>query len=119
MILGKKVGFKVLEVFRTNLPIFWHIVMNIFKNILRVVLFSRIPTCILSLYTITMMDSPVNTPVRRKRGAEVALSHRHAMAVAVALAIPTGNSRVPKSILGPLTERYDFRLEYPTKLWKN
>ena len=48
----------------------------------------------------------MNTPPKRKRGAELSVGRRTAMAVEIALAIPPGKTRVPKGILGPLAERY-------------
>lgn len=56
-----------------------------------------------SQFTTTAVGSPTNTPPRRKRGAVVSLGRRNAMEVEMDLAIPPGNSRVPKSIMGPLT----------------
>ena len=48
----------------------------------------------------------MNTPPERKRGAELSVECRTAMAVEIALAIPPGKRRVPKGILGPLAEQY-------------
>ena len=62
--------------------------------------------------TITM-----ETPQKRKRGTEVSLGRRYAMAVEIALTIPPGNSRAPKRILGPLAERYGVGSDYPRKHW--
>ena len=43
----------------------------------------------------------MNTPPKRKRGAELSVGRRTAMAVEIALAIPPGKTRVPKGILAP------------------
>ena len=62
----------------------------------------------------------VNTPPRRKRGAELSVGRRYAMVVEIARAIPPGKTRLPKGTVGPLAERYyGVGLEYPTTLWKN
>ena len=61
----------------------------------------------------------VNTPPRRKRGAELSVGRRYAMVVEIARAIPPGKTRLPKGNVGPLAERYGFGPEYPTTLWKN
>ena len=39
------------------------------------------------------------------------------MAVEIALAIPPGNTRVPKGILAPLAERYGVGPGYPQNHW--
>ena len=62
--------------------------------------------------TITM-----ETPPKRKRGTEVLLGRRYALAVEIALTIPPGNSRVPKGILGPLAERCGVGSYYPRRHW--
>ena len=62
-----------------------------------------------SLPTTTTME----TPPKRKRGTEVSLGRRYAMAVEIALTIPPANSTVPKGILGPLAERYGVGNDYP------
>ena len=59
----------------------------------------------------------IETPPKRKMGTEVSLGHRYGMAVGTALTIPPGNSRVPKGILGPLTERYGVGSDYLRKRW--
>ena len=57
-------------------------------------------------------------PPKRKRGAELSVGRRTAMAVETALAIPPGKTRVPKGILGPLVERYGgVGPGYPKKHW--
>ena len=56
----------------------------------------------------------MNTPPKRKRGAELSVGRRTAMAVEIALAIPPGKTRVPKGILGPLAERYGVGPGYST-----
>ena len=43
----------------------------------------------------------MNTPPKRKRGAELSVERRTAMAVEIALAIPPGKTKAPKGILGP------------------
>ena len=48
----------------------------------------------------------MNTPPKRKRGAELSVGRRAAVAVEMALAVPPGKTRVPQGILGPLAERY-------------
>ena len=62
------------------------------------------------------MDSPVHTHPRRKRGAEVSLGIRYAMAVEIALAIPPGKLKRAQGILRPLADRYGVGPEYPPKL---
>ena len=59
----------------------------------------------------------MNAPPKRKRGAELSVGRRSAMAVKIALAIPPGKTRVPKGILGPLVERYGVGPGYPQKHW--
>ena len=59
----------------------------------------------------------MNTPPKRKRGAAQSVGRRTAMAVEIALAIPPGQTRVPKGILGPLAERYGVGPGYPKKHW--
>ena len=59
----------------------------------------------------------MNTPPKRKRGAELAVGRRTAMAVVIALALLPGKTRVPKGILGPLAERYGVGPGYPKKHW--
>ena len=59
----------------------------------------------------------MNTSPKRKRGAELSVGRRTAMAVEIALAIPPGKTRVPKGILGPLAERYGVGPGYPKKHW--
>ena len=59
----------------------------------------------------------MNTPPKRKGGAELSVGRRTAMAVETALAIPPGKTRVPKGILGPLAERYGVGPGYPKKHW--
>ena len=59
----------------------------------------------------------MNTPQKRKRGAELSVGRRTSMAVEIALAIPPGKTRVPKGILGPLAERYGVGPGYPKKHW--
>ena len=59
----------------------------------------------------------MNTPPKRKRGAELAVGRRTAMAVVIALALLPGKTRVPKGILGPLAERYSVGPGYPKKHW--
>ena len=54
----------------------------------------------------TTPTTTMNTPQKRKRGAELSVGRRTAMAVEIALVIPPGKTRVPKGILGPLAERY-------------
>ena len=61
----------------------------------------------------------VNTPPRRKRGAELSVGRRYAMVVEIARAILPGKTRLPKGTVGPLAERYGIGPEYPTTLWKN
>lgn len=65
------------------------------------------------------MGAIVHTPLPRKRGVHVSFGHRYTMVVKRALAIPPGNSKMSKGILGPLTELYGAGPEYPTKLWEN
>ena len=48
----------------------------------------------------------MNAPPKRKRGAELSVGRRTAMAVEIASAIPPGKTRVPKGIQAPLAERY-------------
>ena len=48
----------------------------------------------------------MDIPPKLKRGAQLSVGRRTAMAVQIALAIPSGKTRVPKGILGPLAERY-------------
>ena len=48
----------------------------------------------------------MNTPPKRKRGAELSVVRRTPMVVGIALVIPPGKTRVPKGIPGPLAERY-------------
>ena len=43
----------------------------------------------------------MNTPSKRKRGAELSVGRRAAMAVEIALAIPPSKTRVPTGILAP------------------
>ena len=57
----------------------------------------------------------MDTPPKRKRGAELSVGRRTAMAVEIALAIPPGKTRVPKGILAPLVERYGVGPGYPKK----
>ena len=57
----------------------------------------------------------MNAPPKRKRGAELSVGRRSAMAVKIALAIPPGKTRVPKGILGPLAELYGVGPGYPKK----
>ena len=59
----------------------------------------------------------METPPKRKLGTEVSLGYRYALAVKIALTIPPGKSRVPKGILGPLTERYCVGSDYPGEHW--
>ena len=56
----------------------------------------------------------VNTPPRRKRGAELSVGRRYAMVVEIARAIPPGKTRLPKGNVGPLAERYGVGPEYHT-----
>ena len=61
----------------------------------------------------------VNTPPRRKRGAELSVGRRYAMVVKIARAIPPGKTRLPKGTVAPLAERYGVGPEYPKTLCKN
>lgn len=60
----------------------------------------------------------METPPKRKQGAEVSLGRRYAMAVEIALSIPPGMERVPKGVLGPIAERYGVGAGYPKKHWR-
>ena len=39
------------------------------------------------------------------------------MVVEIASAVPPGNSRLPKGVVGPLAERYGVGAGYPQNLW--
>ena len=65
------------------------------------------------------MDLPPSTTPPRRTGGELPLGRRYAIAIEVALAIPSGKARVPRGSLGPICERHGVGPEYPTKLWKN
>ena len=56
----------------------------------------------------------MDTPSTHKRGVELSVGRRTAMAVEIAFAIPPGKTR---GILGPLPERYGVGLGYPRKHW--
>ena len=55
---------------------------------------------------LTSHNYTMDIPPKLKRGAQLSVGRRTAMAVQIALAIPSGKTRVPKGILGPLAERY-------------
>lgn len=59
----------------------------------------------------------MDTPLKRKRGVELTVGRRTAMAMEIALAIPPGKRRVPNGILAPLAERYGVDPGYPKKHW--
>lgn len=58
-----------------------------------------------------------STPPPRKRGVEVSLGRRYALATEAALAIPPGKTRLPKGVVAaPLAQRYGVGPEYPAQL---
>ena len=65
------------------------------------------------------MDVSPSTPPPRRKGGELSVGRRIAIAVEVALAIPPGKVRVPKGSPGLICERYGVKAQYPTQLWKN
>lgn len=52
------------------------------------------------------LTTKMDTPPKRKRGAELSLGRRYAMAVEIALTIPPGNERAPKGALAPIAARH-------------
>ena len=63
------------------------------------------------------MDSPPRAPPSRRKGGELPVGHRIAIAVEVALAIPSGKVRVPKGAMGAICEEYGVGHQYPSRLW--
>ena len=47
----------------------------------------------------------------------MSVGRRYATVVEIASAIPPGNSRLPKGVVGPLTERYGVGAGYPNNLF--
>ena len=65
------------------------------------------------------MDVSPSTPPPRRKGGELSVGRRIAIAVEVALAIPPGNVRRPKGALDPICKRYGVSPRHPPMLWKN
>eukprot|EP00904_Undaria_pinnatifida_P006263 jgi/Undpi1/2767/HiC_scaffold_14.g06144.m1 len=63
------------------------------------------------------MENDIQTPPRSKRGADLPVGRRYAMAVEIALFIPSGKILMPRGVSGPMAEQYGVGSEYPRQHW--